>query len=397
MTFVYGPSGREVPFVQKIKEINWFLVVAVTAIAVIGFAMLYSTATPPLGPDGQPQGRGSFDPWASRQMARYCFGLVAMLAIGFVDIRLWMQLAYPAYAVALLLLIAVELVGVTGMGAQRWVEIPGIGMRLQPSEVMKVTMVLALARYVHGLRFGEISTLKGLAPALLLIILPVLLVLKQPDLGTSLLLIAGGMILLFLAGLSWRIVGGVGVLGIISAGIGWQFFLQEYQKQRVLTFLNPESDPLGAGYHILQAKIAMGSGGTFGKGYLKGTQSQLNFLPEKHTDFIFTMLSEELGLTGGVFLLVLYLIVMARGMTIALSSRNHFGRLVAMGVMATFLLYIVINTAMVMGLIPVVGVPLPLVSYGGTAMMTIMFGLGLVMSVHIHRDIDIPRQSAAFW
>lgn len=396
MTFVYGPSGREVPFVQKVQQINWFLVIVVTLIAAMGFAMLYSTATGPVGADGQSPERGSFDPWASRQMARYVFGLAAMLAIGLVDIRLWMKLAYPAYAVAFLLLVAVELVGVTGMGAQRWVEIPGIGMRLQPSEVMKITMVLALARYVHGLRFGKISTFKGLAPAVLLIILPVLLVLRQPDLGTSLLLLAGGLILLFLAGLSWRIVGGVGVLGIIGSGVGWQF-LQDYQKQRVLTFMDPESDPLGTGYHILQAKIAMGSGGTFGKGYLNGTQSQLNFLPEKHTDFIFTMLSEELGLVGGVFLLVLYLIVLARGSSIAMSSRNHFGRLVAMGVMATFLLYIVINTAMVMGLIPVVGVPLPLVSYGGTAMMTIMFGLGLVMSVHIHRDIDIPRQAAAIW
>lgn len=396
MSFVYGPTGREVPFLQKLREINWFLVGTVTVIAFIGIAMLYSTATPPAGPGGEPKGHGSFDPWASRQLIRFCIGLGAMLAIGLVDIRLWMKLAYPAYAVALLLLLGVEFFGVSGMGAQRWVELPGIGLRLQPSEIMKIAMVLALARYIHGLNLGEISRARGLVPAVLIIVLPVLLVVRQPDLGTALLLMAGGFIILFLAGLSWRILGAVGVLAIAGAGVGWQF-LQDYQKQRVLTFLNPESDPLGTGYHILQAKIAMGSGGTFGKGFLQGTQSQLNFLPEKHTDFIFTMLSEELGLVGGLFLLVLYLIVLARGTSIALSSRNHFGRLVAMGVMATFLLYIVINTAMVMGLVPVVGVPLPLVSYGGTAMMTILFGLGLVMSVHIHRDIDIPQTSAGFW
>lgn len=396
MSFVYGQTGREVPFLQKLREINWLLILTVTAISLIGIAMLYSTSTTPVGPAGEPATRGSFDPWASRQLIRFGFGLVVLLAIGLVDIRLWMKLAYPAYGVALILLLGVEFYGVTGMGAQRWVELPVVGITLQPSEIMKIAMVLALARYIHGLGDGDISHLKSLAPAVVVIILPAMLVLRQPDLGTALLLLAGGFIILFLAGLSWRILGGVGVLGVVGAIIGWQF-LQDYQKQRVLTFLDPESDPLGTGYHILQAKIAMGSGGVFGKGYLQGTQSQLNFLPEKHTDFIFTMLSEELGLMGGLFLLVLYLMILARGTSIALSSRNHFGRLVAMGVMATFLLYIVINTAMVMGLVPVVGVPLPLVSYGGTAMMTILFGLGLVMSVHIHRDIEIPVTSAGFW
>lgn len=396
MSFVYGQTGREVPFLQKLHEINWLLVFSVIAISVIGIAMLYSTSTSPVGPAGEPASRGSFDPWASRQLVRFCFGLFVMLGIGLVDIRLWMKLAYPAYGAALILLVAVELYGVTGMGAQRWVELPIVGITLQPSEIMKIAMVLALARYIHGLGNDDISRFKGLAPAVLIIILPAMLVLRQPDLGTALLLLAGGVIVLFLAGLSWRILGGVAVLGIVGAITGWQF-LKDYQKQRVLTFLDPESDPLGTGYHILQAKIAMGSGGVFGKGYLQGTQSQLNFLPEKHTDFIFTMLSEELGLMGGLFLLVLYLIILARGTSIALSSRNHFGRHVAMGVMATFLLYIVINTAMVMGLVPVVGVPLPLVSYGGTAMMTILVGLGLVMSVHIHRDIEIPISSAGFW
>lgn len=392
MTFVYGQTGREVPFLQKLHEINWLLLFTVIAISLIGVAMLYSTSTTPEGLNGEPASRGSFEPWASRQLLRFGIGLIVMLVIGLVDIRWWMKLAYPAYGVALVLLLGVEFYGVTGMGAQRWVELPVVGVRLQPSEIMKIAMVLALARYIHGLGDDDISRVRGLAPAVFIIVVPALLVLRQPDLGTALLLLAGGFIILFLAGLSWRILGGVGVLAIVAAGVGWQF-LKDYQQQRVLTFLDPESDPMGSGYHILQAKIAMGSGGVFGKGYLQGTQSQLNFLPEKHTDFIFTMLSEELGLAGGIFLLVLYLIVLARGTSIALSSRHHFGRLVAMGVMATFLLYIVINTAMVMGLIPVVGVPLPLVSYGGTAMMTILFGLGLVMSVHIHRDIEITKTS----
>jgi rod shape determining protein RodA len=396
MSFVYGPTGREVPFLQKLQEINWFFVATVIAISAIGIAMLYSTANAPAGVDGELGARGSFDPWASRQLIRFGIGIAAMLIIGLVDIRVWMGLAYWAYGLALLLLLAVEFYGVTGMGAQRWVEIPLIGVRLQPSEIMKIAMVLALAKYIHSLTVDEVSRAKSLVPAILIIIAPVALVLRQPDLGTALLLMAGGFILLFLAGLSWRILGAVGVLGLVSAGVGWQF-LQDYQKQRVLTFINPESDPLGTGYHILQSKIAMGSGGVFGKGYLQGTQSHLDFLPEKHTDFIFTMLAEEMGLVGGLGLLGLYILLLGQGAAVAMSSRNHFGRLVSMGVMATFLLYIVINTAMVMGLVPVVGVPLPLVSYGGTAMMTILFGFGLVMSVHIHREIDIPRNSNAFW
>ena len=220
--------------------------------------------------------------------------------------------------------------------------------------------------------------------------------LRQPDLGTAILLLIGGGTILFLAGLSWRIVGASAVLGLVGAWVGWEF-LQDYQRQRVLTFLNPESDPLGAGYHILQSKIALGAGGVFGRGYLQGTQSHLNFLPEKHTDFIFTMYAEEFGLLGAIVLLGLYMMVLAYGLNIALQSRNHFGRLVCMGVMTTFLLYILINTAMVMGLVPVVGVPLPLVSYGGTSMLALMFGFGLAMSVHIHRDIEIPRNRMAFW
>ena len=250
--------------------------------------------------------------------------------------------------------------------------------------------MLALARYFHGVKAEHVSRLLSLVPALALIGVPFALVVVQPDLGTGMLLALGGSGILFVAGLSWRIIFAVVAMGAAAVPVAWGF-LHDYQKQRVFTFLDPSLDPLGAGYHITQSKIAFGSGGIFGKGFMQGTQSHLNFLPEKQTDFIFTMFSEEFGLIGGVTLLALYLMILAYGLSIALRSRNHFGRLVAFGVLMTFLLYIAINTSMVMGLIPVVGVPLPLVSYGGTAMLTLMFGFGLLMCVHVHRNAEIPR------
>ncbi|TNE39831.1 MAG: rod shape-determining protein RodA [Alphaproteobacteria bacterium] len=387
-SYTYGETGREVPLWQKFREIDWWLIFLLCAVAAVGFIMLYST-----GWDIAKQMR---DPSrALTHLTRFSIALVLMFIVALVDVRVWMSLAYPAYAAALILLIGVELFGTVGMGAQRWLLIGPI--RVQPSEVMKIALVLSLARYLHGLTVDEVSRIKTLAPAVLMILLPVALIFRQPDLGTALLLLMGGAALLFLAGLSWRIVAVASVLGGVAAGFAWRFLLQDYQKQRVLTALNPDSDPLGAGYHIAQSKIAIGAGGLFGKGFGNGSQSQLNFLPEKHTDFIFTMLAEEWGLIGALTLLVLYLLILFRGLSIAMSSRHHFGRMVSMGVMFTFFLYVAINTAMVMGLIPVVGVPLPLVSYGGTVMMTIMIGMGLVMSVHIHRDIDVPRHSGAFW
>ncbi len=395
MSFTYSPTGRDVPFWQivwkKLREIHWGLVLLLVVVACIGFAMLYSTGG---DADSGSAAHALAQKRMLKQMLRFGVGLIVLLVIGLVDIRIWLSLAYPAYAVALILLLGVEFFGVTGMGAKRWVDL-GL-FRLQPSEVMKVAMVLALARYLHGLTIDQVSRLKSLMPAVAIILVPVALVVRQPDLGTALLLMIGGACVLFLAGLSWRIVGAAALMGLASAVAGWQF-LQDYQKQRVLTFLDPDSDPLGSGYHILQSKIALGSGGVFGKGFGQGSQSQLNFLPEKHTDFIFTMLGEEFGLLGGLTLLMFYFLILLVGVNIALNSRNHFGRLMCMGVMVTFLLYVAINISMVMGLIPVVGVPLPLVSYGGTAMMTILFGFGLVMSVHIHRDIDVPRHSGAFW
>ncbi len=305
-----------------------------------------------------------------------------------VDVRFWMRSAYLMYAAVLLLLFAVEVMGEIGMGAQRWIDL-GL-FQLQPSELMKISLVLALARYFHGLTWDEVGNPLNLLPPLLMIGMPVVLVLRQPDLGTALMILMGAGATFFLAGVRiWKFLTLIGI-ALAAVPIGWQF-MRGYQQQRILTFLNPESDPLGSGYHITQSKIALGSGGLFGKGFLEGSQSHLNFLPEKQTDFIFTMLAEEFGMVGALGLISLYVMVIAYGFAIAIRSRSQFGRLVAMGVTTTLFLYLFINVAMVMGLIPVVGVPLPMISYGGTAMLTIMLGLGMVLGVSVHRDIRIGR------
>ena len=377
----FGNGGR-MSLREKLGQLDVGLILLLTAISSIGFLMLYSVA------------EGSLAPWAYRQMVRFAMGLGALVVVALVDIRVWLRLAYPFYAVSLLLLIAVELLGTVGMGAQRWIDLGVI--QLQPSELMKIALVLALARYYHGLALDDISKPRYLVAPLLMVALPVALVLKQPDLGTAVLIAAGSASVIFAAGLSWRYFIAAAVAVAAAIPIAWQF-LHDYQRNRVFTFLDPERDPLGAGYHILQSKIALGAGGLFGKGFMNGTQSQLDFLPEKHTDFIFTMLGEELGLVGGIVLLTLYMLVLVSALSIALQSRHHFGRLVAIGISMTFFLYILVNTAMVMGLMPVVGVPLPLVSYGGTAMLTLLLAFGLLMNVHVHRDVEIPRLPAGPW
>jgi rod shape determining protein RodA len=362
---------------EKLRETSWLLVLLVTAIACVGFAMLYSA------------GNANADPWMSRQMVRFAGGIAIMLMVAMIDIRFWMRHAYVIYFVAFVLLVFVELAGEIGMGAQRWIDLKFF--QLQPSEIMKIALVLALARYFHGIDIDEIGRPLPLIPPLAMILAPAGLVLVQPDLGTAgmLILMGGGM--LFAAGVRiWKFaLAAVAALAVIP--VAWNF-LHDYQRARILTFLDPESDPLGAGYHILQSKIAFGSGGVFGKGFLGGTQSHLSFLPERQTDFIFTMLAEEFGLMGGLCLLGLYALVLTYGYTIALKSRNHFGRLLAIGIVTNLFLYVFINAAMVMGLIPVVGVPMPLISYGGTAMVTVLIGIGLLMSVHIHRDIRIGQR-----
>ena len=362
---------------ERLLHLNWGFVLLVSLPVAVGCAMLYSAAG------------GSFDPWASRQLIRFGMGAVLMLVIAVVDIRFWMRTAYAIYGIAFVLLLAVEVIGDIAMGAQRWIDV-GI-VQLQPSELMKIALVLALARYFHGLGLEEIRRPTRMIIPILMIALPAGLVLKQPDLGTAALLTLGGVVMLFLASIRLWMLGLGLALFIGATPVAWQF-LHDYQKQRVFTFLNPESDPLGAGYHILQSKIALGSGGLTGKGFMQGSQSYLNFLPEKQTDFIFTMLAEEFGLIGSVGLLLLYVFIIGGGLVTALRSRHQFGRLLAMGIATTFFFYVFINVAMVTGLVPVVGVPLPLISYGGSAMLTLMAGFGLILNVHVFRDSQIGRR-----
>ncbi|MCK0141909.1 rod shape-determining protein RodA [Aliiroseovarius sp. F20344] len=368
----YVPSGF-----RKILYLNWALVLLLTAVASVGFLMLFSVAG------------GNLDPWAMAQMKRFALGMGMMFIIAMVPIWFWRNMAGLGYLVSLVLLVLVEIIGTTGMGAQRWIDL-GF-MRLQPSELMKITLVMMLAAYYDWLDIKKVSRPLWVLIPLILIMLPTLLVLRQPDLGTSILLVTGGGVIMFLAGVSlWYfgavIASGVGLVTSVfmSRGTEWQL-LKDYQFRRIDTFLDPSSDPLGAGYHITQSKIALGSGGWTGRGFMQGTQSRLNFLPEKHTDFIFTTLAEEFGFLGGVSLLTLYVLILAFCAFSAFQNKDRFSSLLTLGVAVTFFLFFAVNMSMVMGLAPVVGVPLPMVSYGGSAMLVLLVGFGLVQSAHVHR------------
>lgn len=333
---------------------------------------------------------GDMDPWAGRQAARFGVAFIGMLVVAVIPNRLLMTYAYPFYAACLVLLVVVEVAGSIGMGAQRWISIGGLN--LQPSEVMKLALVIAIARYYHGMLQEDINRPLMMLPPLILIGLPVGLILLQPNLGTATITAAIGASLLFAAGLYWRYFIAVGVAGLAAIPIGWQF-LHDYQKRRVETFLNPEADPLGAGYNIMQSKIAIGSGGLFGTGYMQGSQSQLDFLPEKHTDFIFTMIAEEFGFIGASSVVAVYMLLLLLGFATATRSQSRFGALIAIGVTTMLLLHVAINIGMVMGLLPVVGVPLPLLSYGGTITFAMMFGFGLLLNSYVHRDVPLGKNS----
>lgn len=375
-----GLSTPELTLGRKLISINWLLVILIVMVAGVGFAMLFSAAG------------GNMDPWAKRQIVRFGVAFGIMIVVATINTRIWLRYAYALYFLALALLVAVEVAGHVGMGAQRWISLGFVN--IQPSELMKIFLVLALARYYNASAIEDIGRISRLLVPIMLTAAPTVLILRQPDLGTAIMVAMTGAVVLFLAGVRlWKFVV-VGIAGLAAAPIAWQF-LHEYQKKRVLTFLNPETDPLGAGYHIIQSKIALGSGGLMGKGFMQGPQSHLHFLPEMQTDFIFTMLAEEFGLAGGLALIILYALILTYGMIIAARSRNQFGRLVAGGVTSTFFFYVFINIAMVTGLIPVVGVPLPLVSYGGTVMLTLMIGFGLVIGVGVHRDVPVGRRGEA--
>ncbi|MBO6789408.1 MAG: rod shape-determining protein RodA [Dinoroseobacter sp.] len=366
------PSGP-----AKLLYMNWGLILLILAVASMGFLMLYSVSG------------GNMARWAEPQMKRFGLGMAILFFVAMVPIHIWRNFSVLAYLGTLVLLLAVEFFGVVGMGAQRWIDL-GF-MRLQPSELMKITLVMVLAAYYDWLDVTKVSKLQYVALPVVMILIPVFLVLGQPDLGTGLLLLLGGAVVMFVAGVHWAyfavvIATGVGAVYAVfaSRGTEWQL-LQDYQYRRIDTFLDPSQDPLGAGYHITQSKIALGSGGWTGRGFMEGTQSRLNFLPEKHTDFIFTTLAEEFGFLGGISLLALYGLIIAFCVVSALRTRDRFASLMILGITSAFFFYFAVNMAMVMGLAPVVGVPLPLVSYGGSAMLVILAGFGLIQSAHIHR------------
>ncbi len=362
---------------KKILALNWPIIFLLIVISSIGFAMLYSVSG------------GVVERWAQPQMQRFFVGMIMLFIVAMVPSWFWRNISFITYILGVSLLLSVEFFGVKGMGAQRWLDFGFF--RLQPSELMKITLVLVLAAYYDWLPQKRTSQPIWVTIPLIMIALPALLVLRQPDLGTALLLIAGGGAVMFLAGVHWAyfitiISSGLSLAFAVfqSRGTTWQL-LKDYQYTRIDTFLDPSRDPLGTGYHITQAKIALGSGGWTGRGFMQGTQSRLNFLPEKHTDFIFTTISEEFGFVGSITLLILYLAVLFFCTLSGFSNKDRFASLLTLGIGSTFFLFFAINMAMVMGLVPVVGVPLPLVSYGGSAMLVLLLGFGLMQSAHVHR------------
>ncbi|MBP5161240.1 MAG: rod shape-determining protein RodA [Alphaproteobacteria bacterium] len=376
----YYYKDTDLTLKERLVNLSWSYIAMILTVVCIGLAVLYSISN------------GSVQPLVVRQLYRVGFGFLLFAVLALSDLRTWLKYAYWLYGISLILLIVVDVAGMTGMGAQRWLKLPLIG-QLQPSELMKITLVLALARYFQGSSEQDVRSWRFLIIPVLMMAIPVILIWRQPDLGTALMLCIVTVALLFLVGVQYWKFALLGGFVAIAGPIAWHF-LHDYQKSRVLIFLNPESDPLGAGYHIMQSKITLGSGGLFGKGFMQGTQSHLNFIPENHTDFIFTVFAEEFGMFGGWFLLGLYLLIMVAGCRMALKSRNFFGKILALGLTVNFATYVFINIAMVMGCVPVVGIPLPLVSYGGSAMAVVWVGFGLIECVYVNREMILTRQVA---
>ena len=360
--------------IEKISTLNWRLISLILILSSIGFLMLYSAAG------------GSFRPWLFKQLIFFAIFFPIMLLIAIIDIRFWLQTAYFYYAFALILIIAVDVMGHNAMGATRWFRVGGLA--LQPSEIMKVSLVFAMAKYFYNIDADDIEKTKYAIIPIFMIAVPAFFIFDQPDLGTATILLLVGVSILFIAGVKmWKFIF-AGASALIAIPFLWIFVLYDYQKHRVLNFINPDSDPLGSGYNIIQSKIAIGSGGFFGKGYLNGTQGQLEFLPEKQTDFIFTMLSEELGFVGSVFTITIYVLIIYMGTKIALRTKHQFGRLLALGITNILFIHIFINMGMGMGLLPVVGAPLPLISYGGTITATMLIGFGLLLNVDANSDLE---------
>lgn len=375
--------GQRDRYDSKLLQIDWVFVSLLVVLAGIGVLILYSA-------DGM-----KWDPWAYKQLITFALCIALMLGLALLDLRIWLELSYYIYGFSLLLLVGVAVAGSVHMGARRWLDL-GPLPPFQPSEFMKLAIVLALARFYHECSAKDASWSWKLLIPCAMIGMPVLLVMKQPDLGTAVMIAMTGLAVMILAGLNWKVLA-AGAAGMLIAGpLAFKFAMHDYQRDRILTFLHPEADPSGAGYHILQSKIAMGSGGLLGKGLGLGSQSQLNFLPEKHTDFIMAAVCEELGFAGGFMVFLLYALIILMALRMSALSHSHYGRLAAAGATATFALYVLINGAMVMGLFPVVGVPMPLVSFGGSSMLMVMVGFGLVLGVKVHRYQELPRQASIF-
>ena len=359
----------------KLQSINYPLLGLIITLFFVGLAALYSISN------------GDFNSWPLKHSQRFILGLIIFFLVIFFDLRLIFGYAYVIFFLSIISLVIIPFFGIESNGATRWINIAGIS--LQPSEFVKYTLILALAKYFHSIN-NDSGFIKTLIIPLIITIVPVFLVITQPDLGTALIILLGGISLFWISGLNYKYFI-VGVFSILcSLPVLWQY-LKDYQKDRVLTFFNPERDPLGNGYHIMQSKIALGSGGIFGKGYMEGTQSHLNFLPEMQTDFIFTMLGEEFGFIGTLLLLLIYAALIMISIRLALKSRSLFSKYLSLGVCNVFFIYVFVNIGMVTGLLPVVGVPLPFISYGGSSMLAVMFGFGLLMNCYINRNIIIEK------
>ena len=359
---------------DKLISIDYVLVFSILVLGIVSMFAMYST-------DG-----GEFKYHTESHIIRFFVFFIMFLILSFVQIRFWHSTSYLIYFFFLILLLGVKYFGITSSGSQRWISL--YFMNLQPSELMKIGLILFLAKYYHRVSIENVNRVKFLFIPIFVLIFPVLLVVMQPDLGTSILIGAGGIVVAWLAGVRVKffVYSMLIFIALLPIAIS---FLKPYQKSRILTFLNPERDPLGAGYQIIQSKIAIGSGGIFGKGFLNGSQSYLDYLPEKHTDFIFTLFSEEFGFFGSLFILLLYALIISRIINIGNLTRSNFGKLYCYSFATAFFIYVAVNMMMVLGLLPIVGSPLPIMSYGGSSMMAIMLGLGIVMSCKVYRDMPV--------
>ena len=361
-------------FKDKILSIDYILVFSIFVLGLISILAMYST-------DG-----GEFKYHTNSHVLRFLIFFGMFLFLSFIQIRFWHSQSYLIYILFFILLLGVKYFGLTSSGSKRWLDL--YFMNLQPSELMKVGLILFLAKYYHRISIENINQLRFLFLPIVVLVAPIILVATQPDLGTALLIAAGGITVAWLAGVRIKFfaISGFAFIALLPIAVS---FLKPYQKSRILTFLNPERDPLGAGYQIIQSKIAIGSGGLFGKGFLQGSQSYLDYLPEKHTDFIFTLFSEEFGFFGSLFILILYAIIIWRIVKIGNVTRSNFGKLYCYSFATAFFIYVVVNMMMVLGLLPIVGSPLPIMSYGGSSMMAIMLGLGIAMSCKVYKDTPV--------